>query len=1012
MQATARVLTIPAAAPFIDTLAAALLDGRLVPGGRLDGDPLALAGATVFLPTRRAGRALAECLVDRLGRGSALLPSIRPLGAVDEDLLGLDAPEDDLAAAVGLDLAPAIEPMRRRLVFAELVSAWSRALSPGARARIADTAIAVPGSAADAVRLADDLVGLMDQVTREEARWEDLDRVVPEDLAGWWQITQTFLRIATALWPAVLADLGASDPEARRIALIDAEVRRLTIRPPPGPVIVAGSTGSVPATARLMAAVARLPQGAVVLPGLDGFADAASFALLDDPKAATDGVASHPQAGLARLLARLGIDRADVRPLAPPPSPALAARERLASEAFRPAATTDLWPGAAARIGDVAAALDGVVAITAASEREEALAIALALREGLSDPASRVALVTPDRAVARRVAAELARWEIAAEDSAGVPAAATPAGVVARLVAEVALAGTEAVAVLALLKHPDCDLALDPAARLAGTEALELTALRGPRLAPGFAAMARAAAGHEQAAAVVAALAAALAPLEALSRRRDAVPAATLAAAHRLALAHVLGPRRPIGLAAIEDDLDAVAAAGSPFAASAREWPSLFEALCGGDAVRPERDPDPRVLVLGPLEARLLDFDLVVLAGLADGTWPAVAETDGWVSRGMRAAIGLEPPERRIGLAAHDFCHGFARRRVVLSRARRVAGAPTVASRFLQRLAAVAGPEAWRRAEAAGDRLLDLARRLDRPAGPPQPAPRPAPRPPVALRPTTIRVTEVETLIRDPYAVYARRILRLDALEPIASDPGAGDRGQVLHHALALFLLRHGGAFDGGALDELLRAGEEAFEPLADRPEVTALWWPRFRRAAEAMVAILAGEPPPARRLIEVSGVLEIPAGGRVIRLEGRADRIDLGRDGIAIVDYKTGLPPSESQVRALLSPQLPLEAAIARGGGFAGIAPDTPVARLLYVSLRGRVPAAEVAEVASLTTDPTPEALAADAHARLATLLALYQSPDQPYLSRARIAFESDVSGAYDHLARVKEWAAAGERP
>jgi ATP-dependent helicase/nuclease subunit B len=1015
-----RVYTIPPSANFLATLVDALVSGRLVPGPPLRDDPLALAGATIFVPTRRAGRALAAAITEAAGGRATLLPSIRPLGDVEEDLLALSP-----AGAALADLPPAIDPLERRVVMTTLVLGWARALSPDVRKLLPGEAVLVPTSPADAARLADDLLALIDQVTTEETDWRKLHDIVPAELARFWQVTLAFLEIATAAWPSILAERGRIDPVARRIRLIDAEAARLSASPPAGPVIAAGSTGSVPATARLMAAIARLPRGAVVLPGLDLSLDDETWAAVDDG----DGAPSHPQFGLARLLHRLGVTRADVVPLADPSRPL---RGRLVSEAFRPAETTERWAGIAERLGPPAVLAEGLAGlgiVEAANEREEAAAIALALREALADGAGRAALVAPDRTIARRVAAELARWGIAVEDSAGTPAGATPLGVLARLVAEVGLAGDDPAAMVALLKHPLADFGLTPANRFAAVDRLERRVLRGPRLAPGAAALS-AAVRHRSVTAPEAMdgardlaerLTAALAPLAACAMETS-VSVAALAAAHAAALAAVRTPpddadapppaSAEAHFAAVFERLAGTDAAGLELAP--REWPALFETLAGSTAVRPVGMRPGRVEIWGPLEARLQAADLVVLAGLNETTWPRVVGVDPWLTRPMRSALGLEAPERRIGLSAHDVEMALGAPRVLVTRSLRAGGAPTVASRFLQRLKAVAGPAGAAAMMAEGERHLDRARRLDRPDGPPVAAPRPEPKPPLAARPKGLSVTEIETLIRDPYAIYARRVLQLKALDPIAEDPGAADRGNIVHDALAAFLRAHRGPFDDAAVAALLDAGRRAFATVADYPEVTALWWPRFERIARAFVALEAGRPKPLDRKFEITGALTVPRRTGDFTLSGRADRIDVTADGLVVVDYKTGGAPTVAQVKSLIAPQLPLEAAIIRAGGFAGVPADAPLAALTYVKLRGLAePIEEDVLGPGLDkdgVDRSPEALAGEALVRLTALVASYDDLDKGYLSRARVAFEKAMDGPFDHLARAREWTVGGD--
>jgi ATP-dependent helicase/nuclease subunit B len=1018
-----RVYTIPPSANFLATLVDALVSGRLVPGPPLRDDPLALADATIFVPTRRAGRALAAAITEAAGGRATLLPSIRPLGDVEEDLLALSP----VGAALA-DLPPAVDPLERRVVMTRLVLGWARALSPDARKLLPGEEVLVPTSPADAARLADDLLALVDQVTTEETDWTRLADIVPADLARFWQVTLAFLEIATAAWPQILAERGRIDPVARRLRLIDAEAARFAARPPAGPVIAAGSTGSVPATARLMATIARLPRGAVVLPGLDLTLDHETWATIADG----DGTPSHPQFGLARLLPRLGVTRAEVVPLV---APSLPVRGALASEAFRPAETTERWAGIEGRFGTpaaVASGLAGLGLVEAANEREEAAAIALALREALADGATRAALVAPDRTIARRVATELGRWGIAVEDSAGTPAGSTPLGVLARLVAEAGIAGDDPAALLALLKHPLADLGLSRDARIAAVDRLERGVLRGPRLAPGVAALAASArhrAAHlaamrrgeslEEAIELADRLVTALSPLADLAAA-PTVSVAALAVAHAAALAAVRTPAEgeELGGAMAEAHFSGCferlsAGDAEALEVAPRDWPGLFDVLAGGAAVRPAGMRPGRVEIWGPLEARLQAADLVVLAGLNEATWPQVVGVDPWLTRPMRSALGLEAPERRVGLSAHDVEMALGAPRVLLTRSARAGGAPTVASRFLQRLKAVAG-EAGRAAMAAeGARHLARARRLDRPDGPPVAAPRPEPRPPLAARPRGLSVTEIETLIRDPYAIYARRVLGLKPLDPVAADPGAADRGNIVHAALATFLKAHDGRFDAAAVAALVAAGRQAFTAVADYPEVTALWWPRFQRIAEAFVAREAERPVARKHHVEMAGALTLTTPGGPFTLNGRADRIDETAAGLFIVDYKTGGAPSAKEVASLLAPQLPLEAAMVRRGGFPEVPADEAIAALAYIRLRGLAdPVEEVTIEPGIDKDGidrSPDALAAEAIGRLMALITRYDDPANGYLSRARVAFEQAMDAPYDHLARAREWTVGG---
>ena len=1033
-----RVFSIPAGSPFLPTLADALLAGDLAP--LPTGDPLGLADVTILLPTRRSVSAFREVLADRLGGTAAILPTIRPIGDVDEeDHLLAPAAE---AVADRLVLPAAISRLDRELALAQLTLAWGRTVRRELLILRPDEAILIPASAADATRLAADLARLIDDMQTAGVAWEELGALAPDDHARYFQITLDFLKIASEFWPNRLAEMGRVDPVARRDHLIRTEAARLAASPPPGPVIAAGSTGSIPATAALLKAIAHLPNGAVVLPGLDQGLDNDGWAAIGSPKESSTAAFGHPQFGLKQLIAALGLAREDVIALRPPPPP-IALRVRLLSEALRPAETTDSWATfrtATLAARDIETALAGVGLIVARNEQEEALAIALAFREALEKPDTTAALVTPDRGLARRVAVELQRFNVAIDDSAGTPLDRLPPGIFARLVADAALSDGDPVKLLAVVKHPFAGFGMARSLCRHAARSLELALFRGRRVTGGGeqlgAALAdsraevEAGAPHlsrarlrltpaewDAAAVLAAALAATLLPIEAAFRRfdlsaaeatrllRDALQGAAADETGSDALLwQALGGEALAGLLA-----SLVGGEAEGLIMSGVEYAPFLSTLLGEVAVTRPFGTDPRIQIWGTLEARLQSVDLLILGGLDEGVWPAETRTDPWLSRAMRSEIGLPPPERRIGLAAHDFAEALSAPRVLVSRAEKRAGAPTVASRWLQRLNALIGETPAKLMAARGEPYVAWARALDRvrPAEV-KPAPRPAPTPPVAARPRGLSVTEIETLIRDPYAVYARHVLSLDALDPLGLAPDYALRGSLIHDALARFTKEWRGGFDASAKARLLAIGREVFAPLADFPDIHAIWSVRFAAIADWFIDFEAARADiVGARHAEVSGRLELQAPAGPFTLRGRADRIDIRQDGrIDILDFKTGSPPSARQVLTGLAPQLALEADMARGGAFdkeAAFA-GRSVATLAWLAL-GRAERGEPFQSA-IEKGWTADAIADEAHGRLATLIAAFDAPDRAYLSRARPMFETRFESPYDHLARVREWA------
>ncbi|QPC89518.1 double-strand break repair protein AddB [Mesorhizobium sp. INR15] len=1036
MSGSSRVFSIPPGAPFLPTLAEALLGGHLVPGFRFDGDPLALADVTIYVPTRRAARALRGVFVDSLaargGGGSAILPVIRPLGEFDEDEAAFEA-----EASAAIDLAPPISATERLLLLAPLVRAWKRRL-PAHVAALFDEEIVIPASSADAIWLARDLTRLMDEIETEGSDWSKFEDLVKGSLAGWWQVTLDFLGIVIDAWPKFLEERDRSNPAAHRSALIRHEAARLQRNPPPGPVIAAGSTGSIPATAELLAAIARLPNGAIVLPGLDQTLDEPSFQAIAAP-GARPALLGHPQYGLAKLIGKIGVLRGDVEEIGVAGRP-LALRAALIGEALRPAETTELWAETRAGFAahDIVEAFAGVTLLEAASERDEAVAIAVALKRAVEQPGERAALVTGDRALARRVSAELLRFGVVADDSGGVPLTNTPAASLLRLALQAVFRPGDPVGLLSLLKHPLLGLGLDRANVRHAAELVELVALRGGTGRPDIASLPElfearltglgddsrppfwlarlAVRGIEDARDVLKRLTGALAPLAAFRGQLE-TDLAALVSASVVALEN-LGRTGDGGLGELyagdageklAELLRGLVAAPVAFSFAADEWPDVMDALIAPETVKPAQGTDRNIAIWGALEARLQNVDTLIIGGLNEGVWPRKPESDRFMSRLMKTGIDLEPPERRIGLAAHDFQMAMGARKVVLARSARAGDAPAVPSRWLQRILTFVGKDHAGELRRRGDELLAWARALD--TGKRQDfAPRPQPKPPLAVRPRHFSVTEIETLRRDPYAVYARRILGLMRLDPVIRDPGAAERGTLFHAILHLFSSSVADPRAPDALAGLIAAGRTCFAEAALPADVEAVWWPRFEKLAGSIIEWERGRADAVTQRHAEERAAKTVVGQSGVTLSGYADRVDLLAGGMAdILDYKTGSSPSKAQAHTLLAPQLALEAALLRRGAFKDLGAREP-SQLAFIRLK---PNGEVFEESILEYNRQPRTaadLAEEAWARLEKLLVHYDDPATGYLSRALPFREGETDGDYDHLARVLEWSAGGD--
>jgi ATP-dependent helicase/nuclease subunit B len=1040
-----RVFTIPSGAPFLPTLSRALLDGVLVDGFPGAGGAMALADATIYVPTQRAAQALAKALLAASGARSLILPRIAPLGAFEPDDASTDfAAEGEEAPRPALP--PAVGALTRRHTLATLTRAWGQALrgairqvDAGGRLVVdpAEPAL-VAATPAESYALAGDLAALIDDMIIEGAPSTKIETLAPEAYDPYWRITLDFLKIAFAHWPQWLAERGLIDRAKRVALLIDDEIKALEGGARRGPTIIAGSTGANRATARLIAAIARAPEGAVVLPDLDLNLDDRAWAMIGASDDTGQGLAGHPQALLHRLIGAIGVKRDEVARLGAL-RPALAARSAFLTEALRPAESTDRWREREGALSPpaVAAALAEVSLVVADNENEEALALAIAVRETLETPGKTAALITPDPSIARRVAAELRRWGVEVEDSAGRTLGQSPAGAFARLILKAAIEFTPR-SFLALLAHPAARFGRARADIERATRALELAVFRAIPLKSlddldrAFSAAREAAEdGHahpavrrvgeaerQAAEALARDVAGALAPLRALGAAaslRDCL------ALHRAVMSSALARPKGAALGAVEDahgfepltelmDEWSGAAVESFFPTALHEYAALFDDALAATRAPPASGGHPRLQILGLLEARLLNFDCVLLAGLDESVWPPAVETDAFLNRPMRAALGLTAPERRIGQTAHDFVAALGAREAILSRARKRGGEPTVASRFLQRLAAAAGAgsQAMADAEERGNRYPAFARALDRP---PEfrSRQRPAPRPPVELRPHALSVTRIETLRRDPYAIFAEYILRLKLLEPVEREIGPRETGNAWHAALQEFVEAYpAGALPPEARDRLFSIALARFAPLRADPAFAGLNWPNIEASLDFFLAFERDSRADIACVwVERQGAIVVPlASGMPFKLSARADRIDLLRSGGArLIDYKSGTTPGPREVEVGFAPQLTLEAAMLSRGGFPGL-PTLDPAEALYLKLGGADGGAakraggEKADIRKLSEKHFAE---------LKTLLDAFACEETPYLSRPFPKFASRFSD-YDHLARVKEWSTAGD--
>jgi len=988
-----KLWTVPAGAPFIEALARAMADAT-----GLQSRPEALADALVYVPNRRSARALALSLHRAAGdRTAVLMPQIRALGDLETD----DAPPGVDAAFA--DLGPALPEARRLGTLMKLVMAWFEArgtsLPPGA-----------------ALSTARELASLLDAAAiAGGADWSALpDLVENADLAMHWKESVEFLSIITEAWPAWLAENNAMDPLSRRLAAAQTIAETWSGTPPAGPVIIAGSTGATPASRILMQAALTLPRSAVILPGVDGaLTQEDSEIIADEP--------GHPQHALVRTLSQLGAEPAAI-PVLPGLEPVSHEQRRaLIHESLSPAALTGDWrqrlnalSGSDNLEAFTLSALDGLDVVQCRDEMEEAMAAACLLRATLETHGRTAALVCPDAGLARRVSAHLARWDLDVTPSEGTPLLHTPAGASLDALMAWWCEPADPVAMATLLRAPH-------GRSLGGAETFERWVLRGVRWwddLPGLVAGLEARLGDErlhhrpsqEALAQVRSVAIHLERLAAVFDGAGKRTSAEFRERLSKALSQALETDRlwrgsgGAALARLIETLDLIA---EPIGAlDAADWLALTRTLAAETNVPPDTPGHPRLSIWGPLEARLQSADHLILAGLNESVWPRRPGADTFLPRKLRAKLGLEDPETLMGLAAHDFAGLACAPRVTLMYTARRDDAPAVASRWVWRLETlVRGALGERSKQAlAPAPESDPRRWVDALKEPLREQPNdhavPAPRPPVAARPDRLSVTRIDVLQRDPYAIYAEQVLGLSPLDPLGKPIDARETGTAVHRALELFDAEPAMGPEGllTLLETELRWHGEARESLVGRRVILrgiAEWYVVWHSARQAGLEGSA--------FLEVRGTLSVPRPGLPdFTLSAVADRIErrVG-SGLAILDFKTGGPPSDKEIGAGLSQQMPLQALIAAEGGFPDV-PARPVDELTYVAVKARPDIRNIGTGRDLKASPTE--LAEAARDGLARLLAAYGNPGRPYLSAPRAQFVK-YEGDYGRLARRAEW-------
>ena len=939
---------------------------------RMEGrSPEDFARIEIFVNTRAMQRRLKSLFT----QGSAtLLPRIRVVTDLSNDMRFPDIPPS--------------EPMlRRRLELTQLVGKLLEQ-----QPDLAPRSALFP--------LADSLAGLMDEMQSEGVPPERIRALDVTDVSGHWQRGLEFVSLVERYFAD--GNHHGLDALARQRLVAQRLAEEWSATPPSHPVLVAGSTGSRGATALFMRAVAQLPQGAVILPCVDFDLPPHVWARLGDVLTTQD----HPQYRFARLCADLELSPDEIQHWEPSLKPPAPDRNRLVSLALRPAPVTDQWLSEGAELTGIDLATESMTLIEAPSLRAEATAVSLLLRNA-AESGKTAALVTPDPTLARQVTAALDRWDIRPDNAAGLPLPLTAPGRFLRQVADLFGQAVSAGALLALLKHPLTSTGkFGRREHLRHTRSLERRLRRsGPSFPDSADLLQWAEESEVQRQEWAKWLAHLLDGLSDVGER-----SLSEHVEHHILVAEKLaaGPgaegsgklwEGPINDRAREtvDGLRREAGHGGMLAPA--DYASLFASVLWRESVPEAVKAHPGVMIWGLHQSRVQGAELVILAGLNEGVWPVSPQPDPWLNRQLRAQAGLLLPERRIGLAAHDVQQAIAASETVLSRAVRDSEAPTVPSRWLNRLTNLLGglsdegTRALAEMRMRGNRWLELAQRLDWPEKKTPGAPRPAPRPPVEHRPKEISITEVERLIRDPYAVYARRILRLRPLDPLHHVPDPPMRGTIIHEIVERWVEEGPVKDHAVARSRLLEIADEVMETEVAWPATRRFWRARLAGFADWFVAGEIERQEEGQPVaLERNGSFLLPTTN--IALRGKIDRIDRMEGGeLAVYDYKTGAPPTRNQQQHF-DKQLLLSAVLIENGAVEDLEAGT-VSRVAYIGL-GADPKFELIDL--------EDDMAEDTLRDLEQLLAEFQRPEQGYMSRRAIKSLS-YAGDFDHLARFGEW-------
>jgi len=962
--------TIPATCSFADETA------KFAEQLALDNN-VPLSSIKIFLPTRRGARTLQESFLQLSNGKPRLLPIMQSIGDVDLD----EAVFHDATVA---DIPPAIDPNHRQMILARLLErAWPHDYNYS-----------------QALTMASDLGHLIDQIHTEDLNIQNLNDIMSvKEFAEYWEMTSSFLiNLLGGIWPHYLKDMGMIDGGLHRKLRIQALTAFYKSNPPTTPVIMAGSTGSIPVTREFIKTIGTCDLGHVILPALDTIMDEKTWFHVEP---------GHPQYLLNNLLTSCHVERSNVGLLG---VTARQDRLMLMSEMMRPASQTHIWQSLSGDKNTIESALGGITICEADNDHHESMVIALSLLEIAADPDQQktAVLITPNRYLAMRVQANLKQWGIDIDDSGGTTLTNTSIGQFTLSVIDAYQNDQIApVPFLTTLKNPYIGNQYDR--MRTHVRSLERELFRGVRPHGNFDALIGQSDKNKD---VLSFLKTQFAPFS--DFQNGAYDVSDILTAHIQTLENLANSTDETGAERLwkGDDGEALSNLFQSLLACSYNLPQMtlsdyhefLQSMMMKTSFTANFGKHPRISILGQIESRMIKADRVILSGLNEGIWPPESGFDAWMSRSMRGHFGLPSLEQKTTLSAHDFACGFCASDVFVTRSKKSDGQPTLSSRWLERLntvlqAADIDDQKWPHKQ--GEKYNEWARMTIQ-ADNIQPIPRPAPKPDIDRRPTEFSVTEIEKFMRDPYWIYAKKILRLRKLDDVDMDVTVADRGTLIHNTIEKFTTENPYHLPDNAYDRLCEIGEDVFHNDNLNPEIHGLWWPRFTKMAKWFIG---HENDWRGETVEIHSELKGTITLGDFKLSGKADRIERRTDGTyAIIDYKTGAAPSAGDVNMGVASQLPLEALILDQAGFDTIAP-TDNYLLQYWILNGAGDGGSVT-VAQGARGSEISTLMTQARYGLSALLNVFHNTNIPYIASpdASRMIKTEYND-YAHLERISEW-------